>query len=204
MDGDRPRINEMRRGLAAAAGRWIGHRICRTVALAVALAAGPVGCALEQRPDATGLSLRITAPILVPPGRAHATFQDGRLVSASSELEPYCELEVRDVSGTSAQRLTGGTLEVTGIGSRVLRDPTTYIPAMPMMTSCSDPLFQELVWQLRSDEASEVMFLRCIAPYYNCAFGPPLSPHQVQRQLGRYLAVSSVPTGVGYGPHGGP
>jgi len=157
--------------------------------IALALVAALAGCASETRHAATGLSLKVTAPIVIPSGRAHATFQDGRLVGASNKFEPYCELEVRSVSGAEPQRLTGGESQVSRISSRVLRDPTTRIPATFVMTSCSEPLFQELIWRLASTEPSDVMFLRCITPYYNCAFGPPLSPEQVQHQVGRFLAV---------------
>jgi hypothetical protein len=172
--------------------RWLGGPLPRSVAFALALVAGPIGCALDTRPHPTGLSLTVTAPIPIPPGRAHATFQDGQVVSASNKLEPYCELEVRNVSGTEPQWITAGELAVTGISHRVLLDPTTQVPALSILSSCSEPLFQELIWQLRSAEASDVLFLRCIAPYYNCAFGPPLPPNQVQRQVGRYLAVRTA------------
>jgi len=78
---------------------------------------------------------------------------------------------------------------VARITRRLLLDPTTRIPAVFVASSCSEPLFQESVWWLASPEPSDVLFLRCIAPYYNCAFGPPLSPDQVQQQVGRYLAI---------------
>ena len=148
------------------------------------------GCAWEEaRPALTGLSLTVTRPIVVPPGRAHAILQGGRLTQASNKFEPYCELEVRTVSGATPQRLTTGEFQVSRTTQRLLLDPTTRIPAILVASSCSDPLFQESVWWLVSAEPSDVVFLRCIAPYYNCAFGPPLSPDQVQQQVGRYLAV---------------
>jgi hypothetical protein len=78
---------------------------------------------------------------------------------------------------------------VSRITSRLLLDPTTRIPVLFAGTSCMDPLFQEGVWWLISAEPSDVMYLRCIAPYYNCAFGPPLGPVQVQQQVGRFLTV---------------
>jgi hypothetical protein len=79
----------------------------------------------------------------------------------------------------------------------LLLDQTTRIPVVFVATSCADPLFQEGVWWLSSSAPSDVMYLRCIAPYDNCALGPPLPPDQVQRQVGRYLAVSEdAPAGV--------
>ncbi|MEA3277277.1 MAG: hypothetical protein U9Q81_18750 [Pseudomonadota bacterium] len=170
-------------------GRWVFRPLCNAVLLTLALAAGPTGCALDAQPAFTGLSLTVTAPIVIPGGRAHAILQGGRLAGASSKLEPYCELEVQTVSGAEPQRITTGDFQVSRITSRLLLDPTTRIPAIFVVSSCSEPLFQELVWWLTSTEPSDVMFLRCIAPYYNCAVGPPLSPDQVQQQVGRYLAV---------------
>jgi hypothetical protein len=159
------------------------------MALLVALVVVAGGCAWEARPAFTGLSLTITRPIVIPSGRAHAILQAGRLAPASNKFEPYCELEVRTVSGATPQRLTSGEFRVGRTTQRLLLDPTTRIPAVFVASSCADPLFQESVWWLASAEPSDVLFLRCIAPYYNCAFGPPLSPDQVQQQVAPYLAV---------------
>ncbi|WP_143741905.1 hypothetical protein [Thiorhodovibrio frisius] len=150
---------------------------------------GAGGCAVTIPSGDTGLRVSVTAPIRIPAGRAHAIFQRGRLASASSKLNPYCELEVRTVSPAEGARIDSGEFVVSRINSRILVDPTTRISAVMMMSSCSDPLFQESIWWLRSTAPSDVIYLRCIAPYYNCAFGPPLQPPQVQQQVGRYLAV---------------
>lgn len=147
------------------------------------------GCAFDQGPQDTGLSLRVTTPIRIPPGRAHAIFQQGRLASASNKLNPYCELEVRTLAPEQGAWIASGEFSVVRISARLLLDPTTRIPAIMVVSSCSDPLFQESIWHLASAEPSDVMYLRCIAPYYNCAFGPPLMPAQVQEQVGRYLAI---------------
>jgi hypothetical protein len=157
------------------------------LALVVVISAS--GCAWKPQPVFTGLSLTVTRPIVIPPGRAHAILQGGRLTHASNKFEPYCELEVRTVSGATPQRLTSGEFQVSRTTQRLLLDPTTRIPAVFVASSCAEPLFQESVWWLASTEPSGVLFLRCIAPYYNCAFGPPLSPDQVQQQVGGYLAV---------------
>ncbi|MBK5970571.1 hypothetical protein CCR91_17865 [Thiorhodovibrio winogradskyi] len=161
--------------------------------LMAVLLLGAGGCAPTIPSGDTGLRVSVTAPIRIPAGRAHATFQRGRLASASSKLNPYCELEVRTVAPAEGTRIASGDFVVSRINSRILVDPTTRISAVMMMSSCSDPLFQESVWWLKSsapsDVPSDVMYLRCIAPYYNCAFGPPLLPAQVQQQVGRYLEV---------------
>lgn len=165
--------------------------IWRSAGLLMVIALGgctPSATAIKNGGD-TGLRLNVSAPIRIPAGRAHAIFQHGRLVSASNKQAPYCELEVRTVSPAGGNRVESGSFQVSRIGSRVLIDPTTRIPALTLVSSCSDPLFQESIWWLKSSRPSVVMYLRCIAPYYNCAFGPPLSPQQVQQQVGRYLEV---------------
>ncbi|WP_295429321.1 hypothetical protein [uncultured Thiodictyon sp.] len=133
--------------------------------------------------------MTLTAPIAIPAQQAHAVLQDGRLANASNRLNPWCELEVRTVSGAEPRMITRGYFHVSRVSSRLLLDPTTRIPVIVGATSCSDPLFQEGVWWLSSTEPSDVMYLRCIAPYYHCAFGPPLSPAQVQQQVGPYLTI---------------
>lgn len=164
-------------------------RLCRACLPALALAAAMVGCALDSRAPRSNLVLEVAEPIIIPAGRAHATFQHGRAVGASNQFKPYCELEVRAVSGAEPQRITSGDFQVSRISRRLLLDPTTRISAMSFVTSCSEPVFQELIWHLEPTAPSGVLFLRCIAPYYDCAFGPPLSPEQVQQQVGQYLIV---------------
>ena len=165
------------------------NRLRKAGLLTLPIIVGPAGCSFNVQPAFTGLLLAVTKPIVIPVGRAHAILQGGRLASASNKLEPYCELEVRTVSEGKPQRITTGNFQVSRVSNRLLLDPTTRIPAIFRTTSCSDPLFQEGVWWLESAEPSDVMFLRCIAPYYNCAFGPPLPPKQVQQQVGPYLTI---------------
>ena len=160
---------------------------CGPVLLAVALAGGTAGCVTRSPP--LGLSVTLTAPIAIPPHQAHAVLQDGRLANASNRLDPWCELEVRTLSGAEPRLVTHGQFRVSRVSSRLLLDPTTRIPVIFAATSCSDPLFQEALWWLTATAPSDVMYLRCIAPYYHCAFGPPLSPVQVQQQVGPYLTI---------------
>jgi len=193
--------------------RSLATVVCRTIAPAsgwartgarsaailatLALGAGLTACVLDTRATRPRLAVRVTAPIAIPPGQAHVVLQDGRIANASNRLEPWCELEVRTLAGAEPTLITGGSFQVSRISSRLLLDPTTRIPVVFVATSCADPLFQEGVWWLSSSAPSDVMYLRCIAPYYNCALGPPLPPDQVQRQVGRYLAVSEdAPAGA--------
>ena len=184
-----PRLrNPDRRGeamvLLGRGGSWSGG-----LGLGVLLAVGVAGCASQPPALTPRLSVSVTAPILIPSGQAHAVLQDGRLVGAADQGEPYCEFEVRRVSGETPQSISQGEFQVDRIRHSVLLDPTTRQPAFLVGSSCNDPLYQESVWRLHADVPSEVLFLRCLAPYHHCAFGPPLSPGQVQQQVGRYLQV---------------
>ena len=164
-------------------GSWSG-----SLGLGVLLAVGVAGC-VSQPHTMTRLSVSVKASILIPSGQAHAVLQDGRLVGAADQGEPYCEFEVRRVSGETPQSISQGEFQVDRIRHSVLLDPTTRQPAFLVGSSCNDTLYQESVWRLRANLPSEVLFLRCLAPYHHCAFGPPLSPGQVQQQVGRYLQV---------------
>lgn len=177
---------------------WLGQRFLGDggSALILLLALTVSGCALQPSAPTPPLSLTVTAPIPIPAGQAHAVFQSGRLAGAGSRLAPYCELEVRRVSGAEPQLITQGDFQVSGIRHSVLLDPTTRLPAFIFGSGCSDPLYQESIWTLRSDAPSEVLFLRCLAPYFNCTFGPPLTPEQVQQQVGRYLRVHAAEPAV--------
>lgn len=149
------------------------------------------GCGTQPSATAPALTVTVTAPIRIPSGQAHAVLQDGRLVGAGNQLEPYCEFEVRRVSGAVPQSIVGGEFRVARIRHSVLLDPTTRLPAFIFGASCTDPLYQESIWTFRSQAPSEALFLRCLAPYHHCAFGPPLTPGQVQQQVGRYLQIRS-------------
>ncbi|EXJ13374.1 hypothetical protein [Imhoffiella purpurea] len=163
-----------------------------TVIIVCLLAVALVGCASPSRSGLESIGLSIGAPIEIPPQRAHAILQNGRLAGSSNKIAPYCELEVRRVSGEEPQWIRQGTFRIGRVSERILIDPTTRIPAFFQVTSCSDPLFQESVWWLESQAPSQVLFLRCIAPYYNCRFGPPLSVEQVRQVVGDHLIIDTA------------
>ncbi len=150
------------------------------------------GCGLLAKDDGdTGLRLSIMAPVPIPRASAHASFQGGRVVRATNKFEPYCELETRVVAEVP-QRVESGNFRVSRISNRLLIDPITRIPALLGGFSCSDGLFWESIWWLQAESPSTVLYLRCIAPYYNCRMGPPLSPDQVQQVTGHYLSVVNL------------
>lgn len=162
-------------------------------ALFLALVTG--GCALGDRPGSEGLLVEIPAPVTIPAGSAHARFQGGRQVAAASRLAPYCELEIKTVSDRP-QQARPGQYPIRGQRFTLLRDPTTRIPALLGGISCSDPLFQESFWRVETASGGNLYALRCIRPFYNCAFVPPLGLGEVGAVTGPAIRVA------GLGPDG--
>jgi hypothetical protein len=176
-----------------------------TLLLGAGIAAGGAGCALPGAVDGgggdTGLRVDVRRPVPFSPGSAHASFQRGRVVRGTSLFEPYCQLEVNSVAPERRQ-LGTGRYRVTRISHRLLRDPITRIPTVYPGFDCNDGVFQESKWRLAPADAAastEPRQLRCIAPYHNCTFGPPLSVDQVQSVVGDYLGVRVVASGMGAG-----
>jgi hypothetical protein len=130
----------------------------------------------------------IERPLTVPAGYAHLKFQHGRQVRAINRYEPWCELETKTVSD-GRQRVAPGRLPVARSSQAFIKDYNTRMPALLGALSCDDLLFQESVWWFDPGQGSPVMYLRCLAPYVHCAFGPPLSPAQVQGVVGDAMSV---------------
>ncbi|WP_058558043.1 hypothetical protein [Thiohalocapsa sp. ML1] len=164
-------------------------------ASAVALIAALLGgCALPTAPGGgdTGLRVEIRRPVPLPAGSAHANFQFGRVVRGTNLFEPFCQLEANLVA-PERRDLLPGAYRVSRVGNRLLRDAITRIPAVYPTFDCSDGVFQESRWRLApasAEATTDVRELRCIAPYYNCTFGPPLSVDQVQLVVGDYLGIA--------------
>lgn len=157
------------------------------VAVAVLVLAGCMGMA--GRPIPYGLvRMELLEPITIPAGRAHAKFQGGRQARAVNRYEPWCDLEIRTVSGVP-QRVEPADLVVGRVEQGFIRDYNTRAPALLGGLSCDDLVFKETTWWMRPDSDSPVLYLRCYAPYTNCRFGPPLSPEQIQAAVGPRLAV---------------
>ena len=173
-----------------AAGRR-HRRLAAWMLTGVVLAAG---CMPPPR-QSTGLVLRIEPGLSIPPGLAHAAFQHGRQVRATNKYDPYCELETRALAGDSPEPVAPGRYPVTGVSRRLLLDPITRIPALLTGIDCSDPVYQESTWWLGGEGAGDLLYLRCLAPYFDCRIGPPLAPDQVQEVLGRRIAVEVLPSG---------
>jgi len=167
----------------------------RGAPLVAALAAALSGCVAPPPSNDTGLRLEVQRPVPLPAGSAHAVLQHGRVVRAANLFEPFCELEVNTVT-PERRDVPPARYRVTRVAYRLLKDPITRIPAMPLGYDCFDGVFQESTWRLAPADATadpDARQLRCIAPYYNCTFGPPLAVDQVQLVVGRYLAVDVAP-----------
>ncbi len=149
------------------------------------------GCAAPPATTDTGLRLAVARPVPLPAGSAHTIFQHGRVVGDANQFEPFCELEVNTVL-MERRVLPTGRYRVTRLVHRLLKDPTTRIPAVLLGLDCFDGVFQESIWRLAPADAKadpDARHLRCIAPYYNCRFGPPLAADQVQLVVGPYLTI---------------
>jgi hypothetical protein len=130
----------------------------------------------------------IPEPVTIPAGSAQARFQGGRQVAGANRLDPYCELEIKTVSD-EPQQARSGRYQVLWERFTLLRDPTTRIPALIGGLSCSDPLFQESLWRLSTGSGGNLYSLRCIRPFYHCAFVPPLGLDEVGAVTGRALGI---------------
>ncbi len=130
----------------------------------------------------------LTEPLTIPAGRAHATFQGGRLVGGVNRYSPWCEMEIQTVS-EEPQRVEPVSIMVERVGQAFIKDYNTRMPALLGGLSCSDLVFQETTWWMEPESGSPVLYLRCFAPYTNCIFGPPLSPEQIQDVVGPRLDI---------------
>jgi hypothetical protein len=180
--------------ITEAAAAVMACAAARTLPLAgsLALCAALGGCAVPTTDVATGLRVSAERAVPFPAGSAHATFQHGRVVRQASLFEPYCQLEV-DTVVPRKRVLAPGRWRVTRIGTRILRDPITRIPLLHPRLDCNDGIYQESIWRLAPDAPGAnpvVRHLRCIAPYSDCRFGPPLAMDQMQQVVGPYLSVT--------------
>ena len=82
-----------------------------------------------------------------------------------------------------------GRYPVLGQRHTLLKDPTTRIPALFTELSCSEPLFQESLWRLGTASGGNLYALRCIRPYYNCTFGPPVRLGEVGTVTGDAIRI---------------
>lgn len=159
----------------------------RSLALGTAILLG--GCA-SPGGGITPFAVVAERPISIPAHRAHTAFQAGRQVGGVDRFEPWCELEIRSVS-ERPQRVEPGRFPVRRVGQAFIRDYNTRAPAWVGGLSCTDLVFQETTWWLEPKPGSPVTWLRCIAPYIHCRFGPPLSPAQMQAVVGPALRIET-------------
>ncbi len=160
--------------------------------LSILLAIGVGGCAFGPPGGGwVGAEIQIPEPIEIPPGSAHTSFQGGRQVSGVDLLDRYCEIEINTVSEV-AQWSTTGASRVVREGFSLLQDPITRIPAFITGFNCSDPLFQESLWRLEGAVDSNVRSLRCIAPYFDCLVGPPVSLPQAREIVGPWIRMPGL------------
>lgn len=164
-------------------------RVIGLVSLVALGGTAMTGCALRVGGSPPSVqAVEIRGHVQISRDRAHATFQGGRQVGGASQSVPYCQLEVNTVAQQPVL-IPRGHARVTGERQTLLKDAVTRIPALIAGFSCSDAVFQESIWRLDGGADSDLRHLRCIAPYFNCQIGPPLSPAQVQAVVGPAIRV---------------
>lgn len=176
--------------MSASRGPWAGPCRCGSLVLVLVLVMGPGGCAVGDRRSSAGALIAIPGPVSIPAGSAHARFQGGRQVAATSRLDPYCELEIKTVSEQRQEALPGH-YRVLRERFTLLLDPTTRLPALITGFSCSDPLFQESFWRLGAEPDGNLHSLRCIRPIYHCVMLRPLTIDEVGTVTGPAVQVEA-------------
>lgn len=170
--------------------RQDGVRAQVTTALLLGVLLTLGGCAIGERQGTEGPSIVIDRPVQIPPNSAHANFQNGRQVSGTGKLQPYCELEIKTVS-SEPQEAQPGRYRVVRERSTLLRDPTTRIPALVTGFSCSDAIFQESMWLLRGESGGNLHSLRCIRPLFHCQMAPALTLAEAEQLTGSAFRILS-------------
>lgn len=149
------------------------------------------GCVSDARIGRnSGIVLEIEQPFGIRAHRAHAKFQAGRKVGGVNRYEPWCELEINTVS-EQPQRVEPGRFPVRRIVEAFIKDYNTRMPALLGGLSCDDLVFEETTLWMDRTASSQVLYLRCFAPYTNCRFGPSLTLQQMQAVTGPGLKLEA-------------
>lgn len=138
---------------------------------------------------APAVELRLTKPLQIPPGTAHVTFQDGQIVGAADRYRPYCEFEI-DTLAEGPLEVPPGGFEVYKTGYRRLADELAGIPAFPALRwDCSDDVYYETRWQLRSRHYPTARVLVCREVFNACGPGRYPGPAEIHQALGTWFEL---------------
>lgn len=173
------------------------------------------GCAPISVSDVSSTYYRLPADttaivrqtITIPPGTAHVTLQDGRIVTIDHlrRYEPFCEFEVNDVV-ESEQQVRPGRFAVARIirqqilgakGQPVLLAANTVTgsendaaTATFLLAALDDPLrLNEIRFRLQSAEQPNVRELRCAGgwAFISTVAYPTLA--EMNRALGGFISI---------------
>lgn len=192
-----------------------GCRPRRRRFLLVATAGGLLaGCAPIGVVDVSSFHYRLPASttvvvrqtITIPPGTAHVTLQDGRIITLDQlrRYEPFCEIEVDDVLESEQQVRPGrfsavriirqqliGKYQPALLAANMATEAESAAGTRAMLLAALDDTFRlnEVRLQLHSPEQMNVRELRCAGGWAftsNVAF-PTLA--EMNRALGAFVSI---------------
>lgn len=155
-------------------------------------------------PASTTVVVRQT--ITIPPGTAHVTLQDGRIITLDQlrRYEPFCEIEVNDVLESEQQVRPGrfpavriirqqliGKYQPVLLAANIATEAESAAGTRAMLLAALDDTFRlnEVRLQLHSPEQMNVRELRCAGGWAftsNVAF-PTLA--EMNRALGAFVSI---------------
>ena len=150
-------------------------------ALALGACQGPGGQQVFSAPQAPR-TVELSRALRIPHGKARAYFQGGAQVGAPNRYEPYCELEVSDVSDGSLE-LEADRFAVTRVMQRRVADEASGVPAGIDIFGGSDIFHETHLW-LSSAAEPEVRKLICRSWTQDAGRGRYLSVADMQAVLG--------------------
>lgn len=135
------------------------------------------------------IELLLTEPLRIPPGTAHITFQDGKIVGSADRYRPYCEFEVDTVSD-GTQEIPPGRFQVSATAYRRLADELAGIAASPVLSwDCSEDVYYETRWRLRSRHYPGARVLICREVFGSCGAGRYPGPAEIREALGAWFEL---------------
>lgn len=153
-------------------------------------------------------SVVVRQAITIPPGTAHVTLQDGRVIEFVRRYEPYCQLEVDDVLEVAQEVRPGRFTAVRIVRQQILYGAERPPVLLAFNTAAgilhdgeTDPwrlasvgdgpsfVLNQVRISLRSDEQPRVRELRCAGGWaFPVSVAFPTLP-EIRRVLGKLISI---------------